>query len=170
MDLYIIRHAEAVPLGENGVSDAERPLTARGRAQAKALAKALQQHEVQLDKIFTSSLIRARETAAGLVENWKSPAPFVETCDELAPGGKTKKLARFLRQAGGGAVALVGHQPDLGEHVAWLIGSKKAHIEMEKAGVAALRCGEPRRGGAMLVWLVTPEWFGVSVPQEATGS
>jgi phosphohistidine phosphatase len=171
MDLYIIRHAEAVALGDNGIrTDTERPLTALGRAQAKALAVALQEHDVQLDKLYTSPLVRARETAAGIVENWNGTAPAVDTCDVLAPGGKAKKLASFLRDADAHAIGLVGHQPDLAEHLAWLIGSKKANINLEKAGIAALRCGEPRKGGAMLLWLVTPEWFGVRVPHEAEES
>jgi phosphohistidine phosphatase SixA len=54
----------------------------------------------------------------------------------------------------------VGHQPDLGEWTAWLIGSKKAHIDLAKAGVAFLACPDgTRKGGGSLVWLVTPDWY-----------
>ncbi len=161
MELYLIRHADAVPLGEQGItSDAERPLTDTGKVQARALSAALQQHGVQLDKLLTSPLVRARQTAEGIVAPWVGAAPDIEECAALAPGGKSKDLAREVREHGGEVIGLVGHQPDLAEHVAWLIGSKKAHLDMAKAGVAAIRCGEPRKGGGMLLWLVTPEWFG----------
>jgi phosphohistidine phosphatase SixA len=43
MDVYLIRHAEAKPLGEDGIaSDAERPLTEAGEVQARELAAGLQ--------------------------------------------------------------------------------------------------------------------------------
>lgn len=165
MELYLIRHADAVPLGENGIADdADRPLSELGRGQARALASALQRQGVHIDKLLTSPLLRARQTAQGIVEAWVGPQPAVEECDELGPGGKSKKLAKFVRDVEANAVGLVGHQPDLAEHVAWLIGSKKAHIDLDKAGVAAIRCGEPRKGGGMLVWLVTPQWFGAPSP------
>jgi phosphohistidine phosphatase SixA len=38
VDLYLIRHADAVPLGEGGISgDESRPLTKRGEEQASRL-------------------------------------------------------------------------------------------------------------------------------------
>jgi hypothetical protein len=51
--------------------------------------------------------------------------------------------------------------PHLGELAAWLIGSKKAQVELAKSGVACLRCGDaPGKGMAVLQWLVTPAWYG----------
>jgi phosphohistidine phosphatase len=167
MELYLIRHADAVPVGDNGIAnDADRPLTDLGRNQAKALAKALQKQGIHLDKLLTSPLLRARQTAEEIVSSWVGPQPAIEECEPLEPGGKAKKLAKFVRDLEVNAVGLVGHQPDLSEHVAWLIGSKRAHIDLEKAGVAAIRCGEARKGGGMLAWLITPQWFGAPSPIE----
>src|SRR5262249_41718023 len=43
LDLYLIRHAEALALGERGITDdADRPLSERGEGQAAAAARALQ--------------------------------------------------------------------------------------------------------------------------------
>jgi len=40
------------------------------------------------------------------------------------------------------------------------MGSRKARLDMAKAGVAALDCtDEPGKGDATLVWLVTPDWY-----------
>src|SRR5262249_52131893 len=137
MDLLLIRHAEAAPLGEGGVQDdAERPLTPAGRAACKPLAQALLRLNVRLDRVATSPLLRARQTAEELLANWPAPLPELDLCEALAPGAKPRKLARYLWKKGAGSIALVGHMPDLAEHAAWLIGSKKAQLELAKAGAA----------------------------------
>jgi phosphohistidine phosphatase len=160
MDLYIIRHADAQPLGEGGVSDdAERPLTAVGQAQCGPLAAALQRQGVRLERVVTSPLLRARQTAEGLLKHLAPPTPELHTCDHLAPGGRRKKLTRFLRGLGVQSAAVVGHMPDLNLYAAWLIGSRQAQLELAKAGVACVHFDdEPDKGAGVLTWLVTPQW------------
>src|SRR5262249_1281613 len=122
-----------------------------GFAQARALAPALQQHGVRLEVVLTSPLLRARQTAEGLLEHWPDPKPELRQCDELAPDVKSSKLARFLRKLRKDSVALVGHQPDLSAHVAWLVGSKKAQLDVAKAGIARITCSdEPDKGTGVL--------------------
>jgi phosphohistidine phosphatase len=161
VDLYIIRHAEAVPRGTADVNaDADRALTEHGHAQTRALSAALRQHGVRLDVVLTSPLLRARQTAEGLLEEWPEPRPELHQCDELAPEVKPAKLARVLRKLRKESIALVGHMPDLAADVAWLIGSKKAQVDLAKAGVARILCAEaPDKGTGTLVWLVSPAWF-----------
>ena len=85
----------------------------------------------------------------------------LRVCDELALGGKRRKLARRLGELGTESVGVVGHQPDLSRFAAWLMGDRKIGMELAKAGVAFLRCEEkPGKGTAALVWLVTPDWCG----------
>ncbi len=160
MELYLIRHADAQPLGQGGIEDdAERPLTAVGQAQCRTLAAALQRQKVHLDKIVTRPLLGARQTAEGLSLHWTGTLPTQEVCDELAPDGKRRKLTRFLRDLGAESVAVVGHMPDLGEYVAWLIGSRKAQVDLDKAGVARVHFdGKPGKGDGVLTWLITPDW------------
>jgi phosphohistidine phosphatase len=162
MDLYLIRHAEAAALGEGGVeNDEERPLTEAGEKQLGVIAKGLKRHGIQFDLVLTSPLVRARQTADGIVGALPASAPEVQVHDALSPGGRAKKLARFLRKLNSERIALVGHQPDLGELAGWLVGSKKAQIDLAKAGVACVQCPDgPRKGSGTLVWLVTPEWLG----------
>ena len=162
MDLYIIRHADALALGEGGVtSDEDRPLSDEGHKQAAHVAACLKRRGVKLDLLLTSPLVRARQTADALVKAETSVAAELETCDELAPGGRRKKLAKHLLGTARNTVGLVGHQPDLSEFVGWLIGDKKVNLDLAKAGVAYIQCSDlPRRGGGTLVWLVTPEWVG----------
>jgi phosphohistidine phosphatase len=170
MDLYLIRHADALVLGERGITeDEERPLNEDGEAQARNLSLMLQHRAGQLDAIFTSPLRRARQTGELIVHDWPA-APELQNCDHLAIDGRRKSLAKFLRQWGGNSAALIGHQPDLSEFTGWLLGCKKAQLDLAKAGVALVQCSDrPGKGDGTLVWLVTPEWFsqGVAANQKA---
>ena len=161
MDLYLIRHADAKRVGEDGIeNDEDRPLTDKGEAQTRQTAAGLQRRGVQIKLVLTSPLVRAKQTADGLLRQWPTPAPELQACDELTQGQKLKKLSRFLRGLEADSIALVGHQPDLGEFAAWLIGSKNAQIDLAKAGVAYICCDGVRKGAGTLQWLVTPEWLG----------
>ncbi len=161
MDIYLIRHADALALGERGITeDEDRPLSERGEAQARALGAGLQGKGIRLEKIVTSPLVRARKTADAILHSWQEPVPEVHVCGHLAPDGKCKKLAKFLRGLGSETIALIGHQPHLGLFLAWLIGGKKAQIDLAKTGVACLSCAEPGKGTATLRFLVSPDWWG----------
>jgi phosphohistidine phosphatase len=163
MDLYLIRHADAQPLGEGGIhDDAERPLTEAGHVQCQTLAQALQRRGIRLGLIVTSPLLRARQTAEGLLHHWPEPKPELRTCAELAPGGSRKKLARYLRDLASNAVAVVGHRPDLNAFAGWLIGDRRAQIDMAKSGTALITCPDSvDKGEGHFVWLATPEWYGL---------
>ena len=156
MHLYLVRHAEAVPLGEQGIeTDEERPLTPNGEAQCEALAQALKRLGVRFDILLTSPLVRTKQTATGLAV----VAARTKECAELAPGVKKRKLLDSVREAKGDAVGLVGHNPDLSELVGWFVGDKQAGIDLDKSGVACVAFdGKPAKGGGVLVWMVTPEW------------
>ena len=166
MNLYLIRHAEAAVLEAGDPrDDVERPLTNAGKAQCAVLAAVLRERHVELNQVVSSPLLRARQTADALLADWPAPAPEQLTCNGLAPGGKAKKVVRFLLGLSGENVALVGHQPDLGELLGWLIGAKKAHVHLAKAGVALVRFdGSPAKGEGLLEWLVTPDWCGGGSP------
>jgi phosphohistidine phosphatase len=159
MDLYLIRHAEAVPQGKRYPSDEERPLNDLGQEQARLLAEGLQRLQIDLEVLVSSPLVRAQQTAEGLREHWIESAPELQTCVDLAPDGKPKKVARFVNELEAGSVGLVGHMPDLGTLAAWLLGGRRVKLDFAKAGVALIRCAEGvGKGAGELVWMVTPEW------------
>jgi phosphohistidine phosphatase len=166
MELYLIRHAEALPVGHDGVADDDRrPLTEAGRAHVRGVAEALQRLSVRFDKVVTSPLVRARQTADLLAELGPAPAPEVVECNALRPEGKRRKLNRFLLSLGAESVAVVGHNPDLSRFLAWLIGGKDVQVQLAKAGVARLELeGGLDKGAALLTWMVTPEWCGALQP------
>ena len=170
MLLYLIRHAEAVDIGSEGITrDFDRPLTARGREQARALAQLFARHQLPLDALATSPLVRAYQTANEF-RSTLAPGPRPVTCDELAIDRlKPTRLSDFLTHlpAGGTrvpsrdekAVAAIGHMPDLGAYLEWLLGAAPGTIPMAKAGVACIHCDDgPAKASGKLKWLVTPEW------------
>ena len=69
MKLYILRHGEATkPSDPKFANDAERPLTPKGIQRTKLLAYTLRRMEISFDMIFSSPLVRARETAEALAD------------------------------------------------------------------------------------------------------
>jgi phosphohistidine phosphatase len=117
MQLYLVRHAEAVP----GEPDDLRPLTPNGREQARRLAARLRQDGVRPAAVLTSPLLRARETGKLLAKELDSE---VLVAEELAPGATADSVSRAVRGATSQAdsVIAVGHQPDCGRIVAALTG------------------------------------------------
>ncbi|MBX7102550.1 MAG: phosphohistidine phosphatase SixA [Gemmataceae bacterium] len=159
MDLYLIRHAEAVSRDDAQYKDEERPLTEKGREQARALARSLVARKVHFDAVISSPLVRARQTAEELLQNMPGPLGELEFCHHLSPGGKPRKLTRFLLGTGGESVAVIGHEPDLSTFIGRLIGSRDAQILLAKGGLAKVECeGVPDKDRGMLAWLLTPTW------------
>jgi phosphohistidine phosphatase len=160
MKLYLIRHADALPLGDGIPDDAQRPLSVRGQEQCSRIAAALNRQGVVLQALLTSPLLRARQTAEGMNAHLSQPAPPLQDCDLLGPALKPRKVTNVVRAQTGDAIGLVGHMPDLAFYAAWLIGSKKAQIDLAKAGLARIDFeGKVGKGKGLLTWLITPEWF-----------
>jgi phosphohistidine phosphatase SixA len=107
----------------------------------------------------TSPLVRARETTDGFVSHLGDARPEVEVHEALGGDFRRKRVARFLAMLGKPSVAVVGHEPALSRFLAWLIGGKRAHIQLEKAGFAWVACESAGKGRGILQWLITPDWF-----------
>ncbi len=162
MNVYLLRHAHALDIGQEGVqNDEDRPLSEEGHRQMRVVSEAVKRLGLKFDQVLSSPLRRAQETARDLCKLAGVPETALLTCEQLEPGVSSKKLMKRLRGLEANDVVLVGHAPDLGEHTTWLVGSKKARLEIAKGGLAFVRCdGPPRKGAGTLVWLVTPELLG----------
>lgn len=155
-EIYLIRHGIAADRGEEYPDDSKRPLTSRGIARLKKEAKALDKLEVVFDQIIASPLLRTRQTADVLSESMKSKPP-VTTADALAPAGTPaaviQELGKHMRK---GRLALVGHEPNLGELAGRLIGAR-APIEFKKGAVCRIDFEVlPPKGMGQLRWFITP--------------
>jgi phosphohistidine phosphatase len=156
LELYIIRHGVAAERGEEYPDDSKRPLTSSGISRLRKEAKALDAIGVAFDLILTSPLVRARQSADVFAETMKSK-PTVANTDSLAPAGTPtavmQELGKHMRK---GRIALVGHEPNLGELAARLIGAKSP-LEFKKGGVCRIDFEVfPPKGVGHLQWFVTP--------------
>ncbi len=156
-DLYLVRHAIAAERGEEWPDDTKRPLTENGTARFKEVVKGLAWLEVQIDEIFTSPLVRAKQTATLLAHGLANKAA-VKTLDALAPGHAPRAVMSDLsRSAKRRRIALVGHEPDLGELAAHLLGSPRALL-IKKGGVCHIAVqGLTSRRPGELVWFLPPK-------------
>jgi phosphohistidine phosphatase len=156
-ELYIVRHAIAAVRGEDWPDDDKRPLTERGVGRFKEEVAGLKKLSVGIDEIFTSPLVRARQTAELLAAGIPGK-PSVKVLDALAPGHTpTSVMAQLARAARRRRIALVGHEPGLGELAAHLIGAGRA-LTFKKGGVCRIDIESlsSRRPGS-LSWFVTPK-------------
>jgi phosphohistidine phosphatase len=117
--LILVRHAHSDP----GDPDELRPLSARGRKEARALGERLA--DERPDAVVTSPLLRARETAASIA---KAAGVELRVDERLAPGADADDVVAAAEGAGAGAgagkiVVIVGHQPDCSEIVLALAGT-----------------------------------------------
>jgi phosphohistidine phosphatase len=157
LELYLIRHGIAAERGDDYPDDSKRPLTGGGIARLRQEAKGLERLGVTFDQIIASPLTRTKQTADILAESMKSKPP-VALIDALAPAGTPsaviQELAKYAKKA---RVALVGHEPNLGELAAKLIGARSP-IEFKKGAICRIDFEHlPPKGVGQLRWHLPPK-------------
>jgi phosphohistidine phosphatase len=155
-ELYLVRHAIAAERGSEWPDDTKRPLTERGISRFKEAVKGLRHLDVSVDEIFTSPLVRARQTAELLAAGLEGKPP-VKVLEALAPGHSfTSVMSQLARVAKRRRVAVIGHEPDLGEMAAHLIGAGRA-LAFKKGSVCRIDIGSiaSKRAGS-LIWFFPP--------------
>ena len=157
LELYLVRHGVAAERGEDYPDDSKRPLTSHGIARLRKEAKALTALDVDFDLIIASPLTRAKQTAEALATSMPSH-PEVTFSDALAPAGTPaalfQELGKHMRK---GRIALVGHEPSIGELAARLIGARTP-LEFKKGGICRIDFEVfPPKGTGQLRWFVTPK-------------
>lgn len=151
--LYLLRHAHAGNAANWTGADADRPLSARGRDQAKRLGVLLAGRGVVPDTIVSSPKLRARQTA-NLVAD--ALGVGVATDDLLAEGFELDTLAGLMAGVGGTSLMLVGHDPDFSDLLATLVGA--AEMPLRKGAMARIDLALPLGPGCgILRWLLPPE-------------
>jgi phosphohistidine phosphatase len=157
LEVYLIRHGIAAERGKDWPDDSKRPLTSEGLLSLRKEARALNKLDVSFDQIISSPLVRTRQTADVFSEELKGRPPIVFS-DALAPAGTPAAVMQELaKHARKGKVALVGHEPNLGELAAELIGAR-APLEFKKGGICRIDFDVlPPKGTGRLRWFVTPK-------------
>jgi len=155
MNIYLIRHAEAEQTSE-GKPHEERALTTNGIEIIKSSIETWKKFISTFDIILTSPLKRAKQTANILSSSFKSEFDFVEEIC-LLNGGLTEDLLSVARSLNLNDIAMVGHQPDLGIHIARMIGTTDSSFGMPPAAIAKINFKErPVIGKGILEFLLPP--------------
>jgi phosphohistidine phosphatase len=153
MQLLVIRHAVSEDTLPGG-NDAGRALTDAGKAKLRRAVRGLRALELQLDRVLTSPWTRAVQTAE-LLDPIASSAP-VETALLTRP--PSPELLALISERNE-TTAVVGHEPWLGELVAWLAFGDAKHgdaLVIKKSGVVWLD-GTAVPGGMQIRALLPPK-------------
>ena len=158
MDLLIVRHAIAVDHGDPGYPrDDDRPLTPEGIHKFRLAARGIKELAAKPDRVVSSPLVRARQTAE-ILRDAIAPSMEITFTPHLINGANFGDLVAFVTGLNAGTVALVGHNPHPSEFTAYLVGGKGAASILFKKGAAALVSfpDAPAPGRGTLEWLVQP--------------
>jgi phosphohistidine phosphatase len=138
------RHHRAVPGSSRDCrgtrpkypDDRLRPLTPAGSKKFAESVPGLAEMDVVIDFVLTSPLVRARETAQLLAAGLKPKPAIAEDRSARArrPAPGDRRGDQDAREAAS-PLALVGHEPDLGELAAQLLGAR-GMIEFKKGACA----------------------------------
>jgi phosphohistidine phosphatase len=156
MMLYIMRHGLAEDHSPGG-DDRARKLTERGRDKIHKAALGMNAIELSFDRVVTSPLARAAETAEIVARETGASAPH--PIPELAAGTTPPAALSALKKLGRHEnLLVVGHEPTLSHLASLLIAGSTdvVGIRLKQGGVIALEFDEPLdNGAATLSWMMT---------------
>ena len=159
MEIIFFRHGIAVDVVHWKGDDATRPLSPEGIDRTTQGARGLSELKMQPDHVFSSPLVRARQTAE-LVKEELSLKAKIEFLDDLRPDAPPDAiLARLSNLPAASVVLCVGHEPHLSTTLSVMISGKTAaSIEMKKAAACGVGfAGSPKAGAGKLLWLLPPK-------------
>jgi len=161
MRLLVVRHAIAEDreaFARSHKDDSTRPLTPDGRRKMERAALGLKELVPELDVLAASPYKRAIETAEIISAAFGGLS--VERVPDLAPGAGVDRVVSWLADRHArGSVAVVGHEPDLGQLVCALLASTNGpFLELRKGAACLLELAGPvTRGAATLDWFLGPK-------------
>ena len=159
MNLYFMRHGIAVDRADSGSGDRERQLTSKGIKRMGKAAKGLTALSLTFDRILTSPLERARQTAK-IVAQTLQLENRVEEVEQLSPEQSAQDLLRALvPYSDQKQILLVGHEPQLSNTISVLLsGTAGAEIRLKKGALCCLEVdGLPPKKNGVLHWALAPK-------------
>ena len=159
MHVLVIRHAIAEDrevFAATGNDDALRPLTPVGMRKMRRGARGLRALVPAIDVLASSPFTRATETADIIRRTYEIDR--VEIALVLQPDSPLDEVVGWLGRFDAGLVAIVGHEPQLGELVTYLLAaSSRPAVELKKGAACLVEFGgSPEAGKGRLVWAIPP--------------
>ena len=155
--LYVVRHGIAVEPGTLGIPDDDRLLTAKGEKRIRQIARGLVRLDLELDRIVTSPLPRARATAE-IIADVLDARKIIEISNVLQTGSAAATIERWLRERTEERLMIVGHNPTLSDLVSLLVlgAIQPAFCDLKKGGIAALTRSPAASGLYEVNWIAPP--------------
>lgn len=161
MKIIFIRHAIAedrTTFAKISKNDSLRPLTEKGIKRIEQSRQGLKRVEPIADYIFSSTLVRAIQTADIIGELY--PEATRKAIAQLNPGSDPAKLNSLLADLPPqSTVLLIGHEPDLSELISWYTNGSHFNFLQLKRGAACLLQfkDNPKPASAEMIWLLPPK-------------
>jgi phosphohistidine phosphatase len=158
MEVYLLRHADAVPRGTPGYPNDDRPLTEEGVEKMAEGAIGIAKVMEKVDVIVSSPLTRALDTAKITAEALGFDKKIITT-QYLIPGYPQRSLFDFLQEFNKvKSIMLVGHEPHLGYLASSLLGIEEHVIDFKKGGLCRIDIEKfPPNEKGKLQWHLTPK-------------
>lgn len=154
MKVIIARHGSAEDKADSK-EDADRILTAEGKEQADLLGRVIAATIGTVERVWTSPLMRALQTA-GLASKHLKLKPEIEP--NLGIGGDLEQLCWKMQREDLETLMLVGHQPDLGRLAARLLGLV-SELSLKKGGVCIVETRDPAKPVGRAVATLDPRQY-----------
>ncbi|MCC6849967.1 MAG: histidine phosphatase family protein [Deltaproteobacteria bacterium] len=156
--LMLLRHAIAEDRSDTG-RDQDRRLTGEGKRKLRDVVAGMRALELPVERVVSSPLRRARETAEIVAEGYGLDGDVDVSC-ALEPGaGPDAALAALAGVGRPSGVVLVGHEPDLAALASTLLAGTPGLVRMgfRKAGLAGIVVATlPPRSAGTLEFFLTP--------------
>jgi phosphohistidine phosphatase len=156
MKLHFLRHADAI----EGMDDEVRPLSVHGKKEAKAIGLFFKNSKIELNRVYSSPLLRAMETAkiVATISNEQEP-PKMESTDHLRNEAEQTSFDRWISKFSSeeNNILLVGHAPSLAKRVRKILGMSNVGLDLPTAGLVGLEFANQE---ARLLYFVTPDLLG----------
>jgi phosphohistidine phosphatase len=154
MNLYILRHASAGTRRANPAVDVKRSLDKEGKQQCLLVGGFLNSLNVQFDRVVSSPLKRALQTASQ-VANETGTDIKIDVSDALAPDASVQKFRDLVHNLEKyDNVLVVGHNPNLAVFLGSLLSpAGRVNTRLRKGAIARIDC---TRMPGTLHWLVDP--------------
>jgi phosphohistidine phosphatase len=155
MNLYLIRHsiAENITIDKK---DFDRELTEEGKFVIKKTSEAWKNYIGNVDVVLTSPLKRAIQTAEIISTNLQEKQNLIKD-NNLGTGSRTADLIDLLNSLEYKNVVVVGHQPDLSQHINNFCGTGSFNLAFPPASLAKIEFDNSiKYGRGRLIYFIPP--------------
>jgi len=161
MLILLVRHAQAAERDSALYpDDSLRPLVGKGRRTQARVSRHLASCRLVPEEVFSSPWRRAWQTAAILVRETGIGKKRRTACPALAEEPRLDRLAEAVGPRGGDdIVALVGHEPWLGELAGLLLtgSGNRPEIDFPKSGIIGIDAPMIGSAAGTLRFFLTPD-------------